>query len=211
MTRWGLIHTHPYIKTTFSQQHEDMRVCPRFMVSKWRQCSAAVKIPLTQKNPKRRQSSSFLPPLCVCAPAILQVSTVYVTLVWATSVRQRFHLQNSIFHSVWILFCEGDIALWWSHRTQGRYGIWIILTALWSLCLAAGWVKPSVPSQTWINQWAEDEKWKRGGKVQQTDISYIMFTSLSSDVWPDYIVAESQLQLFLPGQFNYFMIRKVVS
>lgn len=167
--------------------------------------------PIDTKKSQKETKQFIFTPLCVCVPAILQVSTVYVTLVWATSVRQRFHLQNSIFHSVWILFCEGDIALWWSHRTQGRYGIWIILTALWSLCLAAGWVKPSVPSQTWINQWAEDEKWKRGGKVQQTDITYIMFTSLSSDVWPDYIVAESQLQPFLPGQSNYFMIRKVIS
>lgn len=96
-------------------------------------------------------------PFCAC----LQMC-VCVALICATSVKQHFHSQNSIFLSVWILFCWGDIALWWSHRSQGRYVIWIILAALWGLCLAAGWVKPSVPSQAWINQAAADEKWGRG-------------------------------------------------
>ncbi len=135
------------------------------------------------------ETKQLLLPLCVClwfcvrvcVCAGVCVCSVYITVVCATSVKQCFHLQNSISLSVWILFCQGDIALWWSHRTQGRYGIWIILTALWSLCLTAGWVKPSVPSQTWINQRAEDEKWQgEGGLSTLTSLHHGQFCNL----WP---------------------------
>lgn len=98
----------------------------------------------------------------LCMSANVWAWCVCITLIWVTSVKQHFHSQNSIFLSVWILFCWGDIALWWSHRSQGRYVIWVTLAALWGLCLAAGWLKPSVPSQAWINQAAADEKWGRG-------------------------------------------------
>lgn len=127
----------------------------------------------------------------LCMSANVWAWCVCITLIWATSVKQHFHSQNSIFLSVWILFCWGDIALWWSHRSQSRYVIWVTLAALWGLCLAAGWLKPSVPSQAWINQAAADEKWGRGReKVSQTDTSYKALRSFTLDVWPDVILKE---------------------
>lgn len=40
---------------------------------------------------------------------------------------------------------------------------------------------------------------KQGGKVERTDTSYILFASLTFDVWPDSLLSESNLQLASPA------------
>lgn len=148
---------------------------------KWRWCSAPVKGSIKKGGgiPKRRQRSLLIPSaeyvcllICVCYPCLCNISRA------APSTRRTASSSDREY-----FLCEGDIALRWSHRTEGQ---------ILDLNNTDGTVEPlsgsrlsqALSAAPDLNRSAASGGWKMRRKGWGFDRQTPLSTAVTFDVWP---------------------------
>lgn len=148
---------------------------------KWRWCSAPVKGSIKKGGgiPKRRQRSLLIPSaeyvcllICVCYPCLCNISRA------APSTRRTASSSDREY-----FLCEGDIALRWSHRTEGQ---------ILDLNNTDGTVEPlsgsrlsqALSAAPDLNTSAASSGWKMRRKGWGFDRQTPLSTAVTFDVWP---------------------------
>lgn len=150
---------------------------------KWRWCSAPVKGSIKnggkKNSPQRRQRSLLIPSaeyvcllICVCYPCLCNISRA------APSTRRTASSSDREY-----FLCEGDIALRWSHRTEGQ---------ILDLNNTDGTVEPlsgsrlsqALSAAPDLNRSAASGGWKMRREGRGFDRRTPLSTAVTFDVWP---------------------------